>query len=202
MGSKRSRFRRRILSVLIVYGCRLAVAQPDAASWTPDIPKVWNDLAVASMEIPLVYQPGSPVHVSSEYYYRMKVRTIYRSYPIYHPSKEPPGYWEWLQKQEPEITFDASRFRTKEDWIKAGEVVFDAPTAVSVPTLLMEEARTPAWYEATRMPLTPAGILPFYRYVIRTKGKVEFGRQFLRNVPYAHHARWQSFKRRTRQFSV
>ena len=53
--------------------------------------------------------------------------------------------------------------------------MFDAPTDIGLPVLLMEEARTPAWYEATRMPLTPAGIMPFYRYVIRTKGKVEIG---------------------------
>src|SRR5215472_14291271 len=91
MGSKRASFRSRILSVLIVNGCGLAVAQPSAAPWTPNIPKVWDDGAVASMEIPLAYAPGSPVHVPSEYYYRMKVRTIYRSYPFYHPSKEPPG---------------------------------------------------------------------------------------------------------------
>ena len=147
----------------------------DTKPWTPDIPKAWDDAAVATMEVPLAYAPGSPVHVLSEYYYRMKARTIYRSYPIYHPAKEPPGYWEWLQKQEPEIIFDASRLRTKEDWIKAGELVFDAPTNIGLPILLIEEARTPEWYEATRMPLTPAGIMPFYRYAIRTKGKVEMG---------------------------
>jgi hypothetical protein len=57
------------------------------------------------------------------------------------------------------------------------------PRISASPVLLIEEARTPKWYEATRMPLMPAGIMPFYRYVIRMfyryvirmKGKVEMG---------------------------
>jgi hypothetical protein len=161
----------------ILVAWRLGAVPADTKSWVPEIPKAWDDAAVASMEIPLTYAPGSPVHVPSEEYYRMKVRTIYRSYPIYHPSKEPPGYWEWLQKQEPEIIFDISQLRTKEDWIRAGEMVFDGPTGVGAP-IRIEETRAPAWYEATRMPLTSSGIMPFYRYVIRTKGKVEMGANF------------------------
>ena len=62
MSSERPHFRRGILAVLIVYTSRLAVAQAGAAPWTPDIPRAWDDVAVASMEIPLAYAPGSPVY--------------------------------------------------------------------------------------------------------------------------------------------
>ena len=56
----------------------------------------------------------------------MPARTIYRSYPVYHPNREPAGYMDWLNKQEPQIAFDATSLKSAQDWIKAGEVVFNA----------------------------------------------------------------------------
>ncbi len=35
--------------------------------------------------------------------------------------------------------------------------------------------RSRAWYEKVRPPLSPDGVLPFFRYVVREKGKVEIG---------------------------
>jgi hypothetical protein len=106
----------------------------------------------------------SPVHVSAEYYYRMPVRPIYKSYPIYEPGKEPPGYLDWLMQQEPAIVFDPESLKTEADWIRAGELVFDAPinyTPVSDRSSIMLVARD--------------GTIPFQRYVIRKKGVVEVG---------------------------
>jgi hypothetical protein len=55
-----------------------------------------------TLEVPLANPAASPMHVSSDYYYRIPVRPIYKQYPVYAPGKEPAGYWEWLQKQEPD----------------------------------------------------------------------------------------------------
>src|SRR6266849_1445045 len=102
-------------------------AQKTNASWKPEIPKTWEDSEIAALELPLADPVGSPKHISADYYYRIPVRPIYKSYPIYAPGKEPPGYLERLGKLEPQITFDAGKLRTEQDWIRAGEIVFDAP---------------------------------------------------------------------------
>ena len=57
----------------------------------PVIPKTWDDEAIATLEVPLADPVGSPKHVSSEYYYRIPVAPIYKSYPVYVPGHEPPG---------------------------------------------------------------------------------------------------------------
>jgi hypothetical protein len=101
----------------------------------PEIPKTWDDAAVASLEMPLAVPEASPVQIDSSSYYKLPVRAIYKSYPVYHPNKEPAGYFEWLERQEPENAFDPSLLKTKEDWIRAGELVFDAPKRLrSTPT--------------------------------------------------------------------
>jgi hypothetical protein len=147
--------------------------------WKPDIPKTWIDDEMAGLEIPLSDPVSSPKHIPSDYYYRIPVRPIYKSYPVYTPGKEPPGYIERLSNQKPEIIFDASKLKTEQDWIKAGELVFDAPIGTGKLGGLGPSSelylREPKWYEKTRAPVAKDGTLPFYRYVISEKGKVEIG---------------------------
>ena len=113
-------------------------------------------------------------YVSPEYYYSIPERPIYKSYPVYAPDREPPGYFERLQGFEPEIAFDVTALKTKEDWIRAGELVFDAPIGYGMISSL-EELRDPNWYRNTGALLAGDGTLPNVRYVIRQKGKVEIG---------------------------
>ncbi|MBI1940387.1 MAG: hypothetical protein HYS33_02640 [Acidobacteria bacterium] len=131
---------------------------------------------MASLEIPLAESRFSPERVSSDYYYQIPARPIYRSYPVYHPDREPSGYWPWLMEQEPAIAFDSTKLKTEEDWIKAGEVVFDAPIDFDPRMLVtVESVRNRRWYRALGMPVAGDGTVPFLRYVIRQKGKVELG---------------------------
>jgi hypothetical protein len=146
------------------------------------VPEVWDEKALATLEVPLARPAISPVHVSADYYRRIPVRSIYKSYPVYHPDKEPQGYLETLRRMEPEVVFDPSRLRTEADWVHAGEVIFDAPIGFASPEGLdsqicsfPEDVRDPEWYRTTGMPLTEGGVLPFFRYVIRKKGLVELG---------------------------
>jgi mono/diheme cytochrome c family protein len=145
-----------------------------AATVAIDIPKVWDDAALATMELPLATPEASPKHVSSDFYYRIPVRPIYKSYPIYAPGKEPSGYLEWLQQQEPQVAFDASRLVTEADWQNAGEIVFDAPIGFDA-TFRLSQVRDPVWHERLRVPVASDGIIPFARYVIRKKGEVQVG---------------------------
>ena len=86
---------------------------------------------MATVEVPMADPLGSPKHVSADYYYRIPVRPIYKSYPIYAPGREPAGYIERLQREDPVVLWDdnghAPRLTTDAEWLKAGAMVFDAP---------------------------------------------------------------------------
>jgi hypothetical protein len=160
-----------ICITIIAAGAR---AQKAGNNAPPLVPRTWDDEAMVSVEVPLPQASYSPVHVPSDFYYKIPVRPIYKSYPVYYPGKEPPGYLESLKRQDPEqIKIDFSKFKTEEEWIKAGEIVFDAP----IDYLNIEEShiRELALYEKTGTPVTKEGIMPFARYVVREKGKVELG---------------------------
>jgi len=147
--------------------------QQSENNFSPVIPKTWDEAALASVELPLASTGVPPEHISGDYYYRMLVRPIYKSYPIYAPGKEPRGYFERLKQLEPEVVFDPAKLKTEADWIKAGELAFDASTGYDSDLNL--EVRNPAWYEKVRVPLTKDGVMPYRRYVIRKKGTVEVG---------------------------
>jgi cytochrome c2 len=135
---------------------------------------VWDDQALATMELPLANPDASPRHVRSDFYYRIPVRKIYKSYPIYAPGKEPADYLDSLAQLEPEVIFDQSALKTDEDWIRAGELVFDAPLGYGA-TFQISQVRSPEWYQQNGIPVTKDGIMPFSRYVIRRKDVVEIG---------------------------
>jgi len=54
------------------------------------VPKAWDARELASFELPLVRADRSAQHAAPDYYYRLAVRPIYKSYPIYEPGREPP----------------------------------------------------------------------------------------------------------------
>lgn len=121
-----------ILTVgMVAVGNRTLAQNPSPPVFSPTIPKTWDDEAIASLEVPLADPVGSPKHVSADYYYKIPVRPIYKQYTVYAPGHEPPGYMDWLKQQEPEVIWDdkghAPSLKTEADWIKAGEIVFDAP---------------------------------------------------------------------------
>ena len=109
-----------------VIGFYLLSAFAAAQTFRPDIPRAWDDGEVEAFQVPLAQRDRSPRFLNSSEYYALKVRPIYRTYPVYAPHREPAGYMEGLQQKEPEILFDASKLRTKQDWIDAGELVFDS----------------------------------------------------------------------------
>lgn len=148
-----------------------------AAQHRPAIPRTWDDRAIAEHEVPAADPAGSPKHVSSDYYYRIPVRPIYRGYPVYAPGREPPGYLERLKQQEPVIIWGenaAPRLDTDADWVRAGESVFDAPINMNV-NISVDDVRDPKWLAATKAPVARDGTLPWFQYIVRTKGKVELG---------------------------
>jgi mono/diheme cytochrome c family protein len=118
----------------------------------PDIPKAWDDNAVEGLEVPLAQRDRSPRQMRSEQYYKLKVRPIYRSYLV--TGREPAGYVDSLKQKDPEIIFDPSKLHSKEDWVAAGKLVFEADIR---------------FFPAAAEP--PANA----RYYIRKKGLLELG---------------------------
>jgi hypothetical protein len=137
----------------------------------------FDDTAMRSMELPLAVADASPVQMSSDTYYRIPIAPIYKSYAVYSPDREPSGYFASLQRRAPEIAFDPATLTTDADWIRAGELVFDAPNGFGSidPSRADMYVRDPQWYDHVRPSIAADGTLPFYRYVVREKGKVEIG---------------------------
>ena len=175
------------LVAVLILGCAVVVSDSNPVTaidgWKPKIPRAWLDSEIAELEVPLANPAGSPKHISAEYYYRIPVRPIYQSYPVYAPGHEPSGYIDRLTRQEPEIVWGKDKngvehalpLKTEDDWIRAGEIVFGAATVYDGITTAAD-VREPDWYSKTGVLLTRDGVMPFYRYVIRDKGKVELGR--------------------------
>jgi hypothetical protein len=149
----------------------------------PTIPKVWDDTAMRDLELPLARAEYSPRHIPESFYYQIPVRTIYKSYPVYHPDREPKGYIDWLRSREPEMDWNSAKLRTKEDWIRAGETVFDAPLGYGSIMITKERlaniedlyVRKPAFLSAVQPPVSADGTMPFFRYVVRKKGAIDIG---------------------------
>jgi hypothetical protein len=141
-------------------------------TFRPEIPRVWDDHDVETFELPLAQRDRSPRHMSSKEYYELKVRPIYRTYPMYAPGREPKGYVEWLKQREPEIVFDPAKLKTKEDWIAAGKLVFE-----SEPLLFPLPEDGP--FFDNPLPPSKDGVLPPFipgnQYIIRKKGVLEVG---------------------------
>ena len=159
------------LTFLLLAGFALFAHQSSAQkpNWQPNIPKTWVDAEMEELEVPLADPIASPKHISAADYYRIPEMKIYKSYPVYGPGKVPPGYFDWLKKQEPQIAFDASQLKTEADWIKAGEIVFHASIGFEVVT------QTPARGEKPEVLLTRDGRNPYSEYFVREKGGVEIG---------------------------
>jgi len=153
----------------------LAAALLAVSAFAADIPRTWEKFAVETLELPLAKREFSPTHIDEATYYRITERVIYKSYPVYAPGREPTGYAEWLRKVEPEVAFDPSRLTSPNQWVAAGEVVFNAPTSLHPVFFTAENLRDPDFLKQTGLPVAKDGTIPFARWVVRRKGSVELG---------------------------
>jgi hypothetical protein len=160
--------------IIVAIGVALCA---ELTALAPEVPKTWDEQAIETLEIPLADPIGSPKHPSADYYYRVPVAPIYKNYPVYAPGREPAGYFEWLKQQAPEIVWDDTghhpALETEADWIRAGELVFDAPLqAGAAPITTAEDVRNPEWWSKVGWTAATDGTLPIARYVVRQKGAV------------------------------
>jgi hypothetical protein len=163
-----------VIRLSVLLGVATLLAAQDQKPFRLQIPRVWDDSAMAELELPLARAEHSLRLVSSEYYYRIPVRPVYKTYPVYARDREPPGYLDRLRGEEPVSVFDAANLKTEQDWIRAGELVFDAPIALEIP-INADDVRDAEFLKRTGVPVARDGTIPTLRYVIRKKGAVELG---------------------------
>src|SRR6266516_7964094 len=104
--------------------CWVAPAADNAKTWKAEIPKVWDDAALADWPTPVAGLNVRPTHIPSKEYYSLMVENL-RTYPVYFPGREPEGYWEMLQQVGPKPLIEPEKLKSKSDWVEAGRRVFD-----------------------------------------------------------------------------
>src|SRR3954471_4507390 len=70
----------------------------DKTPYRPQIPKAWVGAELYQMDVPVSQPAYSQKAVSPDYYYRIPVTPIYKSYPVYAPGRAPAGYMEKLKR--------------------------------------------------------------------------------------------------------
>ena len=158
----------------IVIGAAALLSRDGPGAEGPKVPKTWVASELEGLDVPSPAPAYTHKAVAPEYYYRIPVTPIYKSYPVYAPGRAPAGYLEKLRSLRPELQFDPARLKTKQDWIRAGEIVFDAPTTYGT-DVTMADVANPDWYRAVGVPIAKDGTIPWVRYVIRGTGNLELG---------------------------
>src|SRR6185503_3011120 len=92
------------LGLVIALSAALLAQAPTVA------PRIWDDAALVEWATPVATLNARPAHYSSAEYYRVPGDNL-RTYPVYPPDREPPGYWEELQKKKPEPLVDVANVR-------------------------------------------------------------------------------------------
>jgi hypothetical protein len=134
------------------------------------VPKIWDDAALKEWATPVAGLGVRPDHYTSAEYYSVPADNL-RTYPVYHPDNEPPGYWEWLQKQKPEPLVDIAKIKTNADWIAAGQRAFREIDSVLLRTAdpaLIAQARNPSSFG--RAVKLPDGSVVAPRWVVTSAG--------------------------------
>lgn len=154
-----------------------AESQPKSRTGKITVPKIWGDQALATWALPVagLNVPGN--HVSEREYYSVRIDNL-RTYPVYHPDREPKGYQKWLRQQPPLPLIEPEKLKTEKDWIEAGRRVFDE---LDIPTFRSDDPRALRFLrdrEALKTngtSITKDGEIIAFRWVVEKKGQVRLG---------------------------
>src|SRR6476659_8954402 len=80
-----------------------------------EIPKTWDEGALADWATPLAGLNVRPGHMSTDEYYALRVENL-RTYPADYPGREPEGYWDMIQRVGPKPLIERDKLKTKADW--------------------------------------------------------------------------------------
>jgi hypothetical protein len=172
MISERRRFRLRPVAAVIGVACYLALAHPVAQRWTPQIPRTWDEAALADWATPISGINVRPTHIPANDYYAIPIENL-RTYPAYFPGGEPDGYWDMLQRVGPQPLIEPDKLKSESDWIDAGRRVFDEADDLHLRTLdpkFIAAARNREALEQTLARPMPDGTAFGMRWVPTSRG--------------------------------
>ena len=155
---------------LNVFALGIALAASPIARAQERVPRIWDDEALKDWATPIAALGIRPGHFTASEYYAVPSDNL-KTYPVYRPDREPPGYWEWLQKQKPQPLVDVSKIRAREDWVKAGETAFqflDEPLVRTSDPTVIKTFRDPEKFAGTWMQTD--GSTPWARWVVTNNG--------------------------------
>jgi hypothetical protein len=101
---------------LVALSCS-PLASQQSSSPTPTaivVPRLWDDAALADWATPLAGLGLPPTHLSAAQYYAAPVDNL-RTYPVYHPAREPKGYRDSLLQRGPQPLIDMTQLHTETD---------------------------------------------------------------------------------------
>lgn len=124
----------------------LALTAHPPARFRPEIPRVWQEAALSQLEVPVSHPEYSAKAVTEDYYYRIPVLPIYKSYPVYAPGRMP-GVHGASEAPEARARLYPSRFQTNQ---AASLAATDPPTgAASNPFAGHSCPTAPGWCKPT-----------------------------------------------------
>jgi hypothetical protein len=159
-----------VSSTLVI--CSLAAAADNEKIWKPEIPRVWDEVALADWMTPVAGLNVRPSHISPTGYYAIPEYNL-RSYPVYMPGREPAGYWEMLQRVGPQPLFEPEKLKTEADWIAAGERIFEEaaiPQMASFDPQLIAQMRDPEFMRRHDAKSLPNGTILLLRWLPTSRG--------------------------------
>jgi Di-haem oxidoreductase, putative peroxidase len=171
-----------IIFVWCLLGASMFLHGSTAQTETPSrrkvtVPKIWDAKALATWATPLAGVNATPNFYSEEEYYAAPVDNL-RTYPIYHPDREPAGYKEWLKKQGAQPLIEPEKLKTEQDWIEAGRRVFDEldiPTVRTSDPRIFEYLRDREALKKSGHTITKGGVLLGLRWVVEKDGTLKVG---------------------------
>ena len=149
-----------------------ALLSTSANSAAQQVPKTWDETALAEWATPLAGLNRRPTHMPEKDYYSLPVENL-RTYPVYYPGREPAGYWEMLQHIGPKPLLEPARLRTETEWTEAGRRVFDELDHLPLRTLdpeVIAAARRRETFESVQAKALPDGSVFGARWVPTQKG--------------------------------
>lgn len=163
----------KILMTAVGLGALLqATATTVASPWKPNIPRTWDDDALADWATPIAGLNARPTTISTKEYYALPTENL-RTYPAYFPGREPAGYWEMLQHVGPKTLIEPGKLESESDWVEAGRRVFDELDDLHLRTFdpkFIAAARSREILEKTRVRPLPDGTVFGMRWVPTSRG--------------------------------
>jgi hypothetical protein len=110
--------------------------------------------------------------MTAKEFYELPVENL-RTYPVYLPDREPPGYWEMLQTVGPRPLIEPDKLVSESDWIEAGRRVFEELDHFPLRTLdpkFVSAARTRDTFDPSRATVLRDGTVFGMRWMTTKEG--------------------------------